>query len=268
MSTRWQTNLIDEDYHSIKSHFSSSQLKLFHQNELLFQWHHVLGNPVADSPTKRFGRLFHSAALQPEIFFKLAKTRATAPKGALIQKDEIPISQKDFESIQWMIKRISLNPIISSILKEGEKEISGFYECEDSGLALKIRPDLIWREREWIVDLKTARDLSDRSIKNSIEEYRYDFSAAMYCEGASVIESKSYNKFIFIFVQNCPPFDCRVIPCAERYFEIGKWDLKKTKTRLSAAIKENHFKGFDPEAVEIEPNYWHFERYLKEVNDE
>lgn len=99
-------------------------------------------------------------------------------------------------------------------------EVSYFYETED-GIKLKIRPDLLTRDK--LVDWKTCSfdSLDEESIARQIIKYRYDVSLSMYQYILHEIEGKWYTP-ILIFVQKTEPFDCVMCDISEWCYQYDK----------------------------------------------
>lgn len=87
-------------------------------------------------------------------------------------------------------------------------EISYFHETDD-GVKLKVRPDMMTKNK--IVDWKTTSldDLSEDNIAKTIIKYGYHISLAMYQYVLHEIIGIWYAP-VLVFVQTQAPFDCAI----------------------------------------------------------
>lgn len=101
------------------------------------------------------------------------------------------------------------------------REVSYFYEDEESGVKLKIRPDMLTNSR--VIDWKTTAlsDLSEDSIAKAILNYGYHISLSMYQYVLHEIAGKWYTPLL-VFVQKQAPHDCVICDISEWCYEYNE----------------------------------------------
>lgn len=255
--------LSNEAYHHEKpyaDYLSSSQLKAYLKSPRHAKF--ILDNPQEEkSDALRLGSLFHDlmaccaehydngtdavaqwlrgiAVFKPPVNDKTDQPYGIATKvykkdyeaflqaseGKLIATDEeLSLIQKMNQSL--LIGSGATSEQVCKLLRRAKAvEVSYFYETED-GIKLKIRPDLLTRDK--LVDWKTCSldSLDEDSIARQIIKYRYDVSLAMYQYVLHEIEGKWFTP-ILVFVQKQPPFDAVMCDISEWCYSYDKnYDL-------------------------------------------
>lgn len=131
-------------------------------------------------------------------------------------------------------------------------EVSYFYETEN-GIKLKIRPDLLTRDK--IVDWKTCifDSLDEETIARQIVRYGYHISLSMYQWVLHEITGKWYRPYL-VFVSKVAPYDCVVCDisawCFTYYPEvdmisegIGAQEFKRLLDLHTECVKNNEWPG-------------------------
>ena len=163
--------------------------------------------------------------------------------------------------------------IIEHIIKYGTPEVSIF--AESDGIKYKIRPDvLVGGNTPKIIDWKSTADISLEGIQKAIQNYKYDISAAMY----QYIEHERtgiWKPFIWVFIENVPPYDFLVVDASPYAFSIekqggeniiipnvGAHTFLTLKKQLEECIKTEYYPGV---ASRIKPNFESTKRSGKRI---
>jgi hypothetical protein len=127
---------------------------------------------------------------------------------------------------------------------------------------LKVRPDALSVAHPVIVDLKTTRDASYSGFIKAIQNLHYHLSAAMYLEGVNqcreLLEHTrhfAYTKFVFVCVENEPPYPTAVYELAPEYIELGKVLYRRAMRTLRDA-RQNDWPAYPDDIRVIEPPSW------------
>lgn len=238
-------------------YLSSSSLKLYLKSPKAAKF--ALDNPTEDkSDVLRFGSLFHDlmascaehhdngtaaiaewlrgiAVFTPPKNEKTGQPYGTTTKAykeayeAFLQANECKTiaSQEEVDTVLKMNQSLLIDcgatsEQVCKLLKWAKAtEVSYFYKTED-GIKLKVRPDLLTRDK--LVDWKTTAldDLTEESITKAIIKYGYHISLSMYQFVLHEIEGKWYTP-ILVFVQKQAPYDA--VMC-----DIGEWCYQYDKT--------------------------------------
>ena len=163
------SKLSNKEYHK-QNAISSSNCK----DLLISPWnyHHKKHNPIQPSPAMKFGTMFHSLVLEPQLFDKeylvadIPKRNTKQGKldhQELIEKlnDRVLVNTDDFLKAQDMSYNLQKNNFVQTLLSGGQAEQSVFWTDETTKTPCKARADYINIDRGYIVDLKTTSSLAD-----------------------------------------------------------------------------------------------------------
>ncbi len=141
-------------------------------------------------------------------------------------------------------------------------EVSYFYDTDD-GIKLKVRPDLLTRDK--LVDWKTCAldSLDEDSIVRQIIRYGYHISLSMYQFVLHEIEDKWYVP-ILIFIQKNEPFDaimCDISEWCYTYYPdedfvkpgVGAMELKRLLDLHTECIRRGEWPGAE-NAIQADGN--------------
>lgn len=314
------TNLSNNDYHCAApyiDYISSSQLKLYSRSPKFFK--HNIANPTEEkSDALRFGSLFHDlmaccaehydngteaiaewmrhiAVFTPPKNDKTGQPYGTITKAykeayeaflqanegkTIASNEELSLVQKMFQSL--MLDSGATSEQVRKLLKWAKAtEVSYFYETED-GIKLKVRPDLLTRDK--IVDWKTCGldSLDEDSIARQIIKYRYDVSLSMYQYVIHAIEGRWLTP-ILVFVQKQEPFDAIMCDISEWCYTydpyddlvkpgVGALEFRKLLDLHTECAKNNDWPGAES-SIEADGNtrimkpsvpYWLGMKYFEE----
>lgn len=159
-------------------------------------------------------------------------------------------------------------------------EVSYFYETED-GIKLKVRPDLLTRDK--LVDWKTCAldSLDEDSIVKQILRYGYHISLSMYQFVLHEIEGKWYTP-ILVFVQKSEPHDSLMVDLSEWCFShdktydvvtmgVGALEFQHLLKLHTECVRNNEWPGAE-NTIEADGNtrimkpavpYWYAMKYFE-----
>jgi hypothetical protein len=216
----------NSQYHADKTHLSSSSLKLLLEDPHKFYEERILGNKV-DVSGSFFdeGTLFHALILEPDIvdkefaFFDGLRKQGTAWEEFKTQnKGRICMSKPQLERCKYWIAAFKRRKAAVGLISGGVAEQSIFTSLQ--GVNVKIRCDYVNVEKGYIADLKTSGYSVDRdSFRLTIDKYKYQLSAALYCTVAEQFYKKPFD-FYFIAVAKREA-DCQVFKLSKESRHIG-----------------------------------------------
>jgi hypothetical protein len=269
-------DLPDDVYHSAPG-LSSSQLKK------VYQWspHHFKhAPPLKDTDALREGRLLHSMVLEPHTvddkFAFPADWTEKKPNGNKkvenYTDDEKAYMQRlaDAEG-KTAIKdsRLHHQRIADAICDhplwqkmQGPQPIverSYWWSDPKTGLLLKFRADslnLAWFDgkRALIVDLKGARDPRPWAFSKQCHDLGYEFSAAMYCEGASQMLGGIPVDFCWFAFQKESPYGVTIAFPGDKMRERGARLFRHSVDKVAECTKTGVWPGIgNGRPVIIEP---------------
>lgn len=175
-------NLSMEEYHNDPA-IGGTSLKDILISEERF-WSNTSMNPgreKLDTAAFKMGRAYHSMVLEPEKPFPFE-----IKKNVQTTKAEDMIGEGDHHKLELMYARLLMQPKHWNALHGGMAEVSIFWLDEETGLMLKCRPDNF--APEWLGDLKTAKDISDRGLFYDFVKNGYPVSGYRYSKGTMALK--------------------------------------------------------------------------------
>lgn len=119
---------------------------------------------------------------------------------------KIIITLDDFTAISTMTKNIYDHPTAKLLLEKFEPETTVVWKDRETNLLCKARIDMApYQGMNVITDYKTCEDASEFGFRAAINRYHYDFSAAMYLEGASIAFKKEIDLAMWIAAEKSKP---------------------------------------------------------------
>lgn len=137
------------------------------------------------------------------------------------------------------------HPACKLIRRKGWSETSIVWE--HAGMKMKGRMDRHCGEgpRPIVLDIKKCRVGygTTEECQKAILNYDYHIQAAGYCKGAEQVTG-DMPEFIWVFVEDGPPFDVQIKPASPQDIEIGWHFLKSAVEAYKYAIEANDVFGY------------------------
>ena len=264
-------------YHGGSLGTSSSQLKKFCEKTAA-HYLYDLTHPKPSTEAMNIGTAAHTMILEPENFdneiavspvFNLRTKAGKADKEEFIDENagKLIINKAQHAKAHHMSQAVLTHSIASALLEDTLNEVSVFWWYKDlSGDTdrdykemMKVRPDALGLSHSVIIDIKTTNDASFTGFSKSILHFYYHLSAAMYLEGCNQCKPLlercghfAFTKFIFICVENEPPYEVAVYELSKEFVELGKSLYRRAVKKLSEA-REEDYPGYEEDIRIITP---------------
>lgn len=279
-------------YHqNLSPGISKSDLDLIHNEPYLYQQKKILGLAPEEAPSKalEFGKMFHEACLEPEVFTKYVSDeifsginkRTNAGKAeienwSLSNPDKILVDKKDYDLCLAMRDSV-LSIDIAKTMLTGSSEESYYWINQDTSLLCKCRPDCVKiGKRSYITELKTTNDIN--GFERNMDKLRYHVQATHCLEGIQAVTHCNPDDlcFIFVAVNKTYPYSVRLLMLDQASLLLGDKirlrDLKKLKKCIDTGIypKKCELKNWGvPEIETITlPNYAFYNEEFGDVEAE
>jgi len=248
-----------EDYDKIDA-VNISTLKSMAVSPRHYQ--HALSTPRADTDSMRLGRLMHAMVFESETIddhWEVWDSGRRAGKEweaflARSKGKEILRAPEDWAAAEAVAAAVQAHPIAARYLREGKPEQTIRWTDATTNIACKGRADWI-TPGGVIVDLKTTRDISPRTVARQLVALSYHAQAAFYCDGAEATTHWSHG-FAWIYVEQKPPYDVAVYTCPTDVLSAGR-DLYLTWLRRVAQCRDNGtWPGVAPDELEMSLPAW------------
>lgn len=232
----------------------SSDLKLFTRTPAHARY--AMMHPE-QSAAMVLGNATHVAILEPDKFARTyvvapkLDRRTTAGKAAWQQfldenKDRIPLSAEEHEVCCAMQKAVAEFPLAHQLVSSpGKTEATVVWEDAATGLRCKARLDRFMTLNGYstIVDLKTARDASERGFARDAANFAYHLQAAWYLRGCDAL-SPVPRRFVFIVVEKEPPHCVALYELDEQFLAAGRALCDRTLALYARSMETGHWPGY------------------------
>jgi PDDEXK-like domain of unknown function (DUF3799) len=153
-----------------------------------------------------------------------------------------PITIGELASIVAMSRSLALEPLVNAGLLRGQIEVSGFWKDQETGLWIKVRPDVIPTASGDYVDLKTAQDVTTPALQSAIRSRAYHQQGALVWEVVEALE-QPFESFVLMFIETSAPWCARTVPLTDEDLARGRQQNRAMLRRIASCIAANHFPG-------------------------
>lgn len=217
----------NKEYHSDKEYLSSSDFKLILDSPAKFYEEKILGKrEEKESSAFDEGSYTHSLILEPQrisheyAFFEgMRKAGAEWESFKTANPERTILSTPQKMRCEYYLAAYEKLPAAKALISGGFPEHTICQEID--GVKVKVRCDYLNAEKGYIVDVKTSGFPVDKdSFKITVDQYRYQLSAALYC----LVAEQYYNKkFDFYFIAIAKKeVDCQVFKISDATMRRGQ----------------------------------------------
>jgi hypothetical protein len=264
---------------------SSSGLRTIFNESPAHYWSRSVLNPkcIVEEPSREMiiGRaMHHLMAGEPDFsaVFRVAPPEAPDQKGVLqpwslrtnwarewmaarAQEGKIVIFPKEVEQIEGMARSLAAHPLVKAGAFDGYIERSGFWR-DETGVWLKIRPDVIPSASGDCVDLKTTTSVQWNDLQRTVAEFGYVQQAALMREGLRNL-GFPFASATLIFVERKPPHCVRIVSLRSADLDQGQRMNRAALRTFVRCYKSGQWPGpggVRRDAEEIWTPDWHKEQ--------
>lgn len=232
------------EYHANRTHLSSSQLKLILKDPGQFHQEVVLGlkPPQEEKAAFTEGSFVHTLILEPDKvtsdYAVFPGMRRAGKEYEKFKEDNVGktiITVPQVQRCEKLFASFKKHPMAMELIKNGQAEES--YVAELQGIPCKARVDYIVSNR-YIVDVKTTSMPSDVELfRQTVSQYGYDLSAALYKQIAEVssevktndfpIHSYGYRYDFYWLVLSKTDYQCHVYKASQKTMQQGQIQVAK-----------------------------------------
>jgi len=250
------------DYRTLPG-VNASSLKAMAVSPL--HYHHGLTHDRPDSPAMAKGRAVHTACLEPLEFPRryvvYDGTRRgkdwTAFKDAADQNGSEVLTAAEYDDVVATAGSVRSHPVASRYLAAGHAEQTVQWTDEPTGLSCKARLDFIQADALTVVDLKTSRDIGDRSFGRTMHDLLYHVQASHYLAGMQAVTDKDWS-FVFVAVESNPPHDVRCGNLSEDALYAGEQERRRLLELVADCTASGNWPGAFPDESEFDLPEWYY----------
>jgi len=258
-------------YHSLKSYWSSGDLKYMHGHSPAHFQDRYFKKPFEEkeqTPAMVLGSLVHTLILTPNEFEKefflmpdlnLRTNEGKAAKQELLAANpgKTPVSHEMLAQANAMKSSCFANPKANELLLEGSKpELSFFWTCPFSHLNFRAKVDS--SSSKYFVELKTTSSAEPETFARHAYNMNYDLSLVHYTEGIKSVFDVAPPPY-FIVIEQDPPFVTQVYRIGDGFLKTGHEKWLAAVTRLADGVQKGQWPAYYPaeqEPFELHPPRW------------
>lgn len=248
------------DYDDIKA-LNWSALKNMAVSPLLYKWRR--GHPAEEKAAYALGSAIHCAVLEPKEFSSRYLVFTGVRRGSAWddwQADHpgvVSLKPAESETVVAVVEAVLDHPAATKALRAGGRpEQTVLWHDPVAGLACKARIDFLHTDR--VVDLKTARDVSERKFARAVADYLYHGQLAYYHDGAIAagkIPADALPPQI-IAAQTGEPFDVVVYNLTADALKVGRVLYRSLIEKLLYCIEADHWPGLSEAELPLDVPPW------------
>lgn len=239
---------------------SSSELKKIMKSPAHYK--HWKDNPQEDTPALLFGRACHKYVLEtydfcnefavaPNCDRRTKEGKEVWAKFVEESKGKDIITQEQFEEIDAMRTSAYATPFVSKLLS-GEKELSFWGVDEETGLAIKCRPDCLteWNGKHILIDYKTCTDAENTKFCRDSIKFGYDLQLAMYRD---ILKQNTGHDYMVVIIaqEKSAPYVTNVFQLSENYLENGRELYKEMLKVYKECAETDNWYGYMKDGISI-----------------
>lgn len=242
-------NIDNEAYHAEQDHDSSTTIKLYLEDPLTYFLCRVAKTEPMQHPGPgpvNLGSAFEIALLEPERYEEVVAVTKCGYKSAgfrdfvaELEPGQIAITEDDALKVRPMVESVKQNPEAWNLCEApGDVQLSLKFACLETGIRLKVRYDKLCDDGR-IVQVKTSRDPMPWAFGKQVHDLRYHVAEALYRQARviavdfGVLALGDERDYLYLVVQNEPPFECLVHRLSPRAVKLGFAELRKALAEIS-----------------------------------
>jgi PDDEXK-like domain of unknown function (DUF3799) len=157
------------------------------------------------------------------------------------QAGKVAVTNEQFNTILQIAASINASAPLKDAMR-GYVEISGFWKDEQTGLWLKVRPDVVPTDDGFFVDLKTAAEVTTPAVQSAIRSRGYHQQAALIVEATQVLEHP-FDSFYLLFAETAQPYCVRGVQIDEDDLARGYAQNRAMLRQINDCIVEDIWPG-------------------------
>lgn len=236
----------NEEYHAHPA-LSSSGFKLLARSPAHYYAAYLdpKREPRKQTAAMRLGTICHTATLEPHRFDDLlcvlpeGLDRRTNVGKALWAEIEAsgkePLTAEEFKRTRSMADAARAHPISVALFTtfKAKTEVSIFWTDPQTGVNLKVRPDIMAEPRKvaprgYIADLKTTGDASAEEFARQAWNLDMHLAAALYPMGfMAAFGTQEPPEFLWLAQEKDAPFANQVFVCTEELSAYGRKEVRR-----------------------------------------
>jgi hypothetical protein len=176
------------------------------------------------------------------------------------EEGKIPLLVEQYDRVlemvfaaQMKLARSELG--IHDLLKEGDSELSYFWQEDDTWM--RIRPDWISKDRTIQINAKfTGVTENPAVISRMVENMGYDIAASFYSRGVKRVDGPTEHHYYLFVIETTPPYESCLIGFPPVYLEMGRGKVDYAIKKWRECMMTGVWKGYPDRVCYPDPTPW------------
>jgi hypothetical protein len=145
------------------------------------------------------------------------------------------VYDNEMEMIIQTAANARMNKSFMDLLNDSYYQFSCYTIDEKTGLPIRMRPDVLPKTNESIVEFKICLDASPRKFNDDVNKNQYSISAALH------IDFLRRNNFVFAAIEKSPPYQASLYMLSESMIEYGRTQYRMALDLIKWSIDNNYW---------------------------
>lgn len=266
------TGMPFDEYRAIKALNSSSFGTLIDESPKHLRYE--ADNPREATPALTFGRAVHTAILEEHLFEEQFAVRPKVDRRTKAGKAEYAewlelndgkeiLTEEQMDTCFKIYRNVMDHPRCNKLLSHKDllKEATIFGDW--GGIPVKVRLDVLCRERKIVADVKTAESAAPDAFSRSIDKWKLMGQAAYYLDVASEALGweEGEGRFMWIVVEKHGPCEVALYTPGEKTLQAGRAIYAKAADIYDEAVSSNNWYGYSKDVEVIDAPAYSLQRY-------
>jgi hypothetical protein len=197
-------------------------------------------NKFAPRPVKEDGSLVRSNSKEYKEWFASIGNKT-------------PIDPHDYADAMAILSSACNHEKFTRAFELSDKEAS-FYARHENGLYLKARPDMIAKDRSFILDVKSTSNI--QSFQKQIFNLGYDIRLVHYAETVRALEGTAIPDLFFFAIESSAPYGCKMFRLSDAARESALLQWQTLTNEIAVCTKEDRWPSYSDEIAEVDRPAW------------
>lgn len=254
---RGLVEMTNDEYHQARG-VSKSHLDEVAKSPLHY-WHRYLDperEPTKQTESLLLGSAVHCAVLEPDLFNStfliMPGFSLRSPKGRAARDEWLEEEAKGAQVLTQAQRDLALgaaaavrgHPVVGPLLTRGKAEQAVFAMDPNTGALIKCKLDHWDPEGGYILDLKTADDVSPGDFARSVATHRYHVQQPWYQDVLTCAFGEAPPYWVFAAVEPKPPYPVAIYYLSPEDVDLGRRLARRDLGRLMHAFDTGVFEGY------------------------
>lgn len=227
-------------------YYSASDIKNFLKSPKMFFYDKY--TKVKEENQRHFaiGSAVHEMILEPQLFnsnYLVAPKfdkRTKEGKESFAKFNEMAqgktiLFEDEYAMVLEMAVNVKNNHTFMELLNDSYYEVSCYTIDANTGLSIRLRPDILPKSKSTIVDIKSCIESSPKKFKSDVYSYGYSISAAFY------LDFLKRENYVFAAIEKQAPYQSSLYVLNDDMVEYGRQQYRMALDLIKWSIDNNYW---------------------------